>query len=485
MSGHGALLSKTSANWRRTLLFLTVAGMETCWVAGWSRVILGYPGLGGAGLSWWSVYALYLIAVATARLVGPRGGRARWLTGAAALLTSALLVKANLYPDAGWFDAAWVNRFVTRLTDLSAGLSLEMLTLLLGFFAWYRGLRIPMRHVGVRTIADQFWMGLLLMAGAALARAWVPSAISGLVVAYFALGLLAVALTRIEEVARTEPSGAPPFGLNWIATLLATLGVAGVAVLLLTRVLTVETVRWLLRPFAILLAVVFSAFGVLISLVVQYLVFPLFIRFFGSIPVEPPNLWPIEPFAEQKGPGRPIPPLNPELLHALRILLVVALVLIAVWLLVRSFRGWRVRQYATAGGVRERVTPRGTLAGDLAGFLRDGWRRLRRAADLRRRFRRYGTGSVRGIYANLLALLAAADHPRQPGQTPYEYEPIAGEVLPARKAEIEAITEAYVRVRYGELEVAPEELAHLQAAWKRIQADGEKLLEGKPILIRR
>jgi len=459
--------------------------METCWVVAWSRVILGYPGLGGSGLSWWSVFVLYLIALTTARLVGPRRDRARWLVGAVALVTSALLVKVNLYPEVSLFNAAWVGRLLGQLTDLSVGLSLEALTLLLGFFAWYRGLRIPMRHVGMRTIADQFWMGLLLMAGAALATAWVPSAVSGLAVAYLALGLLAVALTRIEEVAHTEPGGAPPFGLNWVATLAATFGVAGVAVLLLTRVLTVERVRWLLRPFAILLAVVFSALGVLISLVVQYLVFPLFIRLFGSVPVEAPELRPIEPFAERETPGRPIPPLSPEVLHALRVLFVVVLVLIAVWLLVRSFRGWRARQYATAGGVREQVTPEGTLAGDLAGFLRDGWRRLRRAADLRRFFGRYGTESVRAIYANLLALLAAADHPRRPGQTPYEYEPMAEEVLPARKAEIEAITEAYVRVRYGELEVAPEELARLQAAWKRIQADGEKLLEGKPVFVKR
>lgn len=476
----------TAVNWRLELLFLAVVGMETCWVAGWSRVILGAPGIGGTGLSWPSVFVLYLVAVTAARTLGRRGTRrGPWLVAGLALFTASLLVKVNLYPDAGLLNVVWVARMVRRTADLSAGLSQEILALLLGFFVWFRGLRIPVRYVGIRTITAQFQMGVLIMVGLALATVWVPTAVVSLVAAYFGLGLLAVALTRIEEVARTEPGGASPFGLKWVATLATTLLIAGAAVFVVTRVVTVETVRWLLRPFAILLAIVLSAFAVLVSAVLQYLVFPLVLRVFGGLPVEEPELQTRPPFAQDEEPVRTISLLSPELLQALRVLFVILLILLALWLLARSFRQWRVRQYATAGGVRETVAPKGTLAGDMAGFLRDQWRRLRQAADLRRLFRRFGTGSARAIYASLLALLAAVGHPRQPGQTPYEYELVAEEVLPARQADIEAITEAYVRARYGEMEIDAEELARLQEAWKRVQVEGEKLLEGKPVLVRR
>ena len=83
---------------------------------------------------------------------------------------------------------------------------------------------------------------------------------------------------------------------------------------------------------------------------------------------------------------------------------------------------------------------------------------------------------MRAIYANLLALMAAADHPRQPAQTPYEYEPGVEALLPARQAEISALTEAFVRARYGEVEVDAQELARLQEAWERIRVDGQELL---------
>ena len=470
---------------RRELLFLAIAGMETCWVAGWSRVILGSLGAGGAGLSWPSVLALYLVAVAATRLLGARRSpRETWVLGGLALLTTALVIKVNLYPDLELLDPAWVGRMLRRVTDLSAGLSQEMRALLLGLFVWFRGLRIPARPVGIRTISGQFQMGVLLMTGLAVATAWVPAAVTGLVVAYFALGLLAVALTRIEEVAQVEPGGAAPLGLNWIATLVATLLVGGGMVWLVTRVVTVETVRWLLRPVAVLFAVVLSAFGVLVGVLLEYVVFPLFLRVFGGLPVEELELPQRPPAAEEETPVSPVAPFSPEFLRALQIVLVTLLILVAVWLLVRSFRRWRVQRYTTAGGVRESVSPEGTLVGDLAGFLRDQWRRLRRAADLRRYLWRFRTASVRDIYANLLALLAATGHPRRPGQTPYEYAPVAEEVLPTRKADIAAITEAYVRVRYGELEIAPEELARLREAWKRVQAEGEKLLEGKPVFVR-
>ena len=122
------------------------------------------------------------------------------------------------------------------------------------------------------------------------------------------------------------------------------------------------------------------------------------------------------------------------------------------------------------GGFADMVSS-GTVAEDLKGFLRDQWQRVRGAADLSRLLRRDGTGSARAIYANMLALLAAANRPRRPEQTPYELVPVAEEVLPTHQAEIAAITEAYVRVRYGEVTINADELAQLQKAWERMKAD--------------
>jgi hypothetical protein len=249
-----------------------------------------------------------------------------------------------------------------------------------------------------------------------------------------------------------------------------------------SQVITVGTVRWLLRPFATLLNVVlFLGVMLITTLVMQFL--PLLRWLLGDISLDKvknamQELQDLTSPAQELEEVPETPLLGPEVQEALRVGLVVLVLLVALWLVVRSFRRWRLREYGTPGGVRETVDAEATLAEDLAEYLRDQWRGLREL-DLRRFFQRLGQemGSVRAIYASLLALLAAVDHPRQPEQTPYEFQPLAEEALPRREADIADITEAYVRARYGELETSPEELARLQEAWRRVRTDGQELLD--------
>jgi hypothetical protein len=338
-------------------------------------------------------------------------------------------------------------------------------------------LRIPDYAGDTRGATRTFQIGLLALVAALLVSLWFPAPMNDLVIAFFGFGLLAVALSRIEEVARAEPGGAASLNLKWAAALAATLLIVGVTTLLAAQLITVETARWVLRPFIILINMLLFVV-VIIATVLAMQILPLLQALFKNLPWDQiqENLRELQetsPLALQEEASNS--GLSPRILQALQISLIVLLVAVALWVIVRSFRRWQMRQYGTAGGVRETVVPDGTLAEDLAAYLRDQWRRLR-GTDLRRLFRRVGTASARAIYVNLLALMAAADHPRQPEQTPYEYEPIPEEVLPMRRSEIAAITEAYVRARYGEVKISAEELAHLQEAWKRVQAEAKDLL---------
>jgi hypothetical protein len=454
-------------NWRREGLFLAIAGMETCWMVAWSRNLLDRPGAATTGPSWWSVWILFIVALIAARSLGrlelPRG---RWYIAALALGTSLFLV---------WVNLGSIPLIAGAPTDLSK--TVEILILLLGLLVWFRAPGIVLQAGDTRSMARHFQIGLLILVGAVLVTRCSEARATDLVVGYFGWGLLAIALTRIEEVARTESGSAAPFNLKWMITLATTLLVAGIITSLATQVLTVETVRWLLRPVTILLSVVLFAFLMVATELVALLV-PLLRWIFPDISAEA-----LRDATENLREPRPsltgeevdqVRLLSPQLEEVLVNGLIVLVILVALWLAVRAFRNWRTRQYATPGAVRETVAHEGRLAEDLADFLRDRWRRLREL-DLRGRWKRLGIASARAIYGNLLALLAAAGHPRQPEQTPYEYEPVAGEVLPTRQAEIRAITDAYVRARYGELEISGEELARLQEAWKDIEREGERL----------
>jgi hypothetical protein len=122
----------------------------------------------------------------------------------------------------------------------------------------------------------------------------------------------------------------------------------------------------------------------------------------------------------------------------------------------------------------------GNLVQDLADFAREKWAQLRGLADVRRLFRQSGTESVQAIYTNFLTLMAAGGFARDGHQTPYEYEPVAEKALPPCEPDIAVITEAFVRARYGEVDVGAQELESLQKAWESIRGEGEVWLDGRP-----
>jgi hypothetical protein len=454
-------------NWRNEWLLAAIAGTETCWIVAWSRVILERPGSSVPGLSWLSVWALFFVALITARTLGRlESPRVAWYVGAVALFTSLLFL--------------WINRgatpvLLTRPADPSV--ASEALAVLFAFLVWFRALRIPGEVGDMRAIAREFQIGLLILVAAVLVSLGSPTRMNDLAIAYFGFGLLAVALTRVDEAGRSEPGGAAPMSLKWVVTLTMTLLVVVVITLLATQVITVEVTRWILRPVVTLVQIVLFV-SIVLATEMALLFFPLLQRLIGDLSPEDlengvqnlRQLMAPNPEEEAVETAR----ISPQFVEALQVTIIVLLALVAVWLIARSFRRWRVARYTTPGGAREQVAAEGSLAEDLAGYLRDQWRRLRQA-DLRRLFQRMGTGSIRAIYANLLALMDALGHPRQPEQTPSEFEPVAGKVLPDCQLEIEEITEAFVHARYGETEVSAENLAHLKQAWERVRADGEEL----------
>lgn len=479
--------SLANFNWRREFLVLALAAMEVTWLSGWIKIILGAEQSAGLATVWLSTFGLYLIAITTARaLVRRPTPRIDWIIGSLALISTLLFLNLNLYPTVRLFDLRWPAMLIQNVISGVQGWPREITGLFIGFFIWFRGLRLPRRRrVSIRTAWRHVQIGLAMVIGLALAAVRFPINSAGIIVTYFATSLLVLALTRIEEAARTEAGVASPFGRKWLMTLLGALFFVGVIALIAANVLTVDALRTLLRPLVLVAEAILSAMLVLAGLLAQYVLFPIIIALINRLFPEGLNLQALEEFQQQQeatqgsqAEGGELALLSAEVLNALRVIGITLVVLIVLWLVVRSFRRWRHAR-ETASGVRDAAEPTTGLADDLLDYLRDQWQRLRQAADVRRLLRIRGAGSVRAIYASLLALMAAADHPREAGQTPYEFEPTVEQTLPMHRTEIQAITEAYVQARYGEQDVSDQELRRLRDAWRRVEADGVRLIQEK------
>jgi hypothetical protein len=64
---------------------------------------------------------------------------------------------------------------------------------------------------------------------------------------------------------------------------------------------------------------------------------------------------------------------------------------------------------------------------------------------------------------------AAHGYPRASAETPYEYLNTLALAWPDGQEESRLITEAFVRVRYGEVPETHDELAELEAAWRKLE----------------
>jgi hypothetical protein len=99
---------------------------------------------------------------------------------------------------------------------------------------------------------------------------------------------------------------------------------------------------------------------------------------------------------------------------------------------------------------------------------------LRGRADLRAGQRWLAAAKIRRIYARLMELASKLGEPRPPAMTPLEFLPTLKALLPQGIMDIQLITDAYLRVRYGELPETSQEIQQVEEAWGRVNTLGKE-----------
>ena len=86
---------------------------------------------------------------------------------------------------------------------------------------------------------------------------------------------------------------------------------------------------------------------------------------------------------------------------------------------------------------------------------------------------------IRWAYAQLLGLCARLGKPRHASATPLEYLPLIQPLFSGEESTLETITQAYLKVRYGELPETYEEVQAVLLGWDRLQVQGKLLLKNQ------
>jgi len=483
-------------NWRKETLYSTLVAAEMCWFTPWALVITQRALVLSRRVE--LVETSVEVAVATSYGTALTLGTLVWavvyfnrimdrlqldllyqrvILIFAVVITTFLVMRSLLYPGYSLFDFGWLTKAGGALLYFYS-LPPEAGVVAIVLFLWWRGISIGQRNLTFQGVAFSFRLGVLLLIFSTPLLLILNYDSTVLILPFFFFSLMAVALARVEEVNQAKGGVGAPFNFTWLAILLGSIIVVLITAWLISHIYSVEgfsqVLRWLEPVFDPLLRVVEYVLILLIRLLE-----PLLRWFFGIFQrvVEnlPQNIEGLESLGPLPTPDIPSAEATqpPRLLMDISRYVCVGLAGVgALMALALTLRRRRDRQ-RRGDEIRESLWSSAAFADGMLNSLRDGWDRLKDMAGLVGRFgpgvRLYAAVSIRKIYANMARLAEKQGFPRQPAQTPYEYLPALGLAFPDCQAEATAITEAYVKVHYGEAPESLRELQRIRECWHQIQ----------------
>lgn len=476
-------------NRRLRILYLALAGMETAWllpfVLTWisrSRVwhefrlpvvakyVLDQP-LAIFGVCWLTM-VVYMLATDLMDRREVDTPRRELIIVSLVVVSSVAGVRLLLHPLASYADMGWLYDTVSSIFDFSDGLRPPLLLILVNVFLWIRVAIAADREISFFGVGVSFRLGMLLslLGGTLLSTiGGQPATLSLLYFTLFLLfGLVAVALARIDEkaVGATNSSGASlPYSR-----------LAQIIVLILAIFMSSLAVQHFLNPGAIRYALsvlepVWRVFAWALTgllLLVFLLIAPLLERLMLTLERLAADAEPVQPTIQA-----PLPTdyLGVETMVrewiVLRYCLVAGAIVLVLALLWFLFVQVDDRNRSVQS---EESTPEESSSG-----LAMGRPRLDRLRQWLNLLRKYGVSqrllnvvTVQNMYANLGRLARKRGYPRRVSQPPDAYLPDLQNAFPGQGPGLGRMTQAYMQVHYGDLDVDKDELLVLREDYARI-----------------
>ncbi len=484
---------------RRELVFISWALMEVALITPFSLAILPWTD------EWWGRQRLFLgmlllmlAGFYLARLLSwiklPARDQRNILVGAGLLLMFLAIRNVNYDPE-GLFDFSWIGQSLRSLAVIGGNLWLrDLFLLMLTALSWWRGLTLLNRDIDVTRVGHRFRVGGLYVAPvivllAALRLDW---SVLPFLLFYFAVSLTAVALTRAETSEKTQQavlSSLTPRWLGLVVSLSVITTFLGGAAAVFVSTLSGESLGGWLSPFWQALRWGGMTIGLTLSfLIAPFLdaidaIFQFIIRVYQQGFA---ILFELNPDAQQAPDGgqgfseafyewlleQEITS-EPGLFSHVnwRFVIIGVVVLIALLILVQFYRKNLVAQgNGRFGKILLDVT-------DRIPFVRS---RREKQSTKQSDWRNWRTAvSIIKIYQQMIRIGSEFGRPRDASETPYEYLKTLFELWPERQGEVQLITRAYVKVRYGEFPETREEFEAIKAAWERVQQTAVLPVDGE------
>ncbi len=462
---------------RREVTHLLAALMEAMWLAPWFAIILpGARRLAPTGLLA-LVAANVLAALLIVRLLDSRGVWLRlrhiaFLAGFGLAVVAALGVFFVAPPAAPAFEVISDNVSVIERLSIPPFVP----TLILISLLWWRGLRLAVISPTAIRVAFGMRLGILFFFATALFPMGREASLTALA-PFFFFGLLGISFARALAL-REAGSQSASFGPRWSAFMLAAAGGITLLGLLFAALLGsldpdlfAAVIQPILTGVVFLVTLLMTPLFLVLGTVVQWIVTQL--QMAETLEELGPEIGAEAALGEPNQQVSGLEQLYNQFmdflnqLGGIQMCLTVLVILIVVAMVVLTLR----RRQRSAQGDPEELED---LEGDALAGLRDLFRRGREAVSgALHSVSRFGIGrdllaalTIRRAYAQMARLSARKGFPRAASQTPYEYRGTLARAFPEGVSAVDTLTDAYVRVHYGEV---PEDAAALQTVVQALE----------------
>jgi hypothetical protein len=453
------------ADWRKVILYITVIGMEGCWLYALT-LMLNKQTVGGV-LSVPGIILVYLLAFVVNlllyRLKWHRFllGSLTWFIWAAVML---LTVKVLLARDVAWSDTAWLLAVPRAIADVIYTFRPELLVLLLTAVMWWMGRRMSRTNISFNTTFSEFQFGLVMLVIVFFIASQSKTGMGNpvpLALAFFFFALVGISVAHASEGTSWL---AGLYRGHWSGLLILSIGLVFILGLIITVLVSPDILQAIWSALKWLWAVIW---GVILR-IMAFLA--------GLFPASEPKLDEIPPMPSMPAvvPDENTPWSMPDWLrNGLRIgwvVLMIGFIIFAIWRISSDIFRWMRRRQAGRGGAEyERL--HGAFRFDILNLVKSivarikGWFRPRiKTAPVQAQI-----ATVLQIYRQFLRWAAAGGHARQESQTPYEFRDGLADLMPEAVPEINLVTGEYVKARYGAWVSSPDELNELNRAWHRVK----------------
>jgi hypothetical protein len=466
----------------REMTILSIMVMDVSWVVLWLQIVSPPLRALGAGVIFLDLWGTVLIAHVIARLLNGlklKKNLHRGIIVTFVLLCGWVNICILMSGSGGTQFTAFLTQPIEEVSAAGRLIPPEIWILAVTLALIWRGYNLAQSWGGRETVFNSLLWGIGFYAAYGVFSAVTKyTGALWLVYVFIAAALLAMVTARVSTLVRMRGGTHSPFDLRWLGSILAAAGIVTGGAVLVSGVVAqrVDQINGVFR---------FLIYGIITLLVlpIAYL-----------LKLGEPAVQAVQGMVATPTPAPQIPAweqgletaTGPEVINDMaeagggygifiQAILIGAACVVLLILVLRLASNWQLKREGGEDDEKQSLLEGTSLWMAIVNAVRN---RLLNTADnlsaarLRRKEKLQAAARIRRIYADFMDLCDELGQSRPEPVTPLEFLPAAVEIFPNLDHDLDAITNSYLRVRYGELPETHQEVEMVEVAWKRLSEQG-------------